>query len=246
MTMKYFDNLRKYFCSKRCFIGSESRAISRQQTIRQADNSDNNGRWHFLGIIDRSDDDHDDCNDHDDLSLLEWKKLIYWGQLWYINHNHNFQHHPSLLVIICPLGVICEQPLINEEQYLNAMFGPNIPLENSQERWRREAITYMHCSNLHHRCRRHQRHHLNYHCHRLCYHRYHRHHHNHHYNMQKSSGTRDSESPKSPRSIHCNILKLYFFGPIPRCAVFGPIPFRALSLSLKCIILSIASNINTI
>ena len=28
MTMKYFDNLRKYFCSKRCFIGSESRAIS--------------------------------------------------------------------------------------------------------------------------------------------------------------------------------------------------------------------------
>ena len=72
-----FDNLRRYFCSERCFIGSESRAISRQQTIRQADNSDNNGRWHFLGIIDRSDDDHDDCNDHDDLSLLEWKKLIY-------------------------------------------------------------------------------------------------------------------------------------------------------------------------
>ena len=75
MRVKYFDNLRKYFCSKRCFIGSESRAISRQQTIRQPDNSDNNGRWHFLGIIDRnSDDDHDHDGRHDndhDLTALE-------------------------------------------------------------------------------------------------------------------------------------------------------------------------------
>ena len=94
MPMKYFDNLRRYFRSKRCFIGSESRAISRQQTIRRPDNSDNNGRWHFLGIIDRCEDDQDDCKDHDDLSRSkintyqfhifafacgeEWKKVDIW------------------------------------------------------------------------------------------------------------------------------------------------------------------------
>ena len=76
MTKKYFDNLRKYFCSKRCFIGSPRlEQYQRQQTIRQPGNSDNNGRWHFLGIIDRNDEEEDghhviDRNDDDlDLSL---------------------------------------------------------------------------------------------------------------------------------------------------------------------------------
>ena len=54
--MKYFDNLRKYFAAQGVLSGLSLGQYQRQQTIRQPGNSDNNGRWHFLGII--------DCDDH--------------------------------------------------------------------------------------------------------------------------------------------------------------------------------------
>ena len=85
-TMKYFDNLRRYFCSKRCFIGSLSLGQYRVSgpsgnptTLTITDSGISSGSLIAVTIImihdDRNDDDHDLS-----LNISAVRRLIYQFQ----------------------------------------------------------------------------------------------------------------------------------------------------------------------